>query len=218
MADETPTFLPLFPLELAVFPEEHLKLHIFEPRYKQLIGECVESGLTFGIPPFHERQLASYGTELRVVEVFRTYPNGEMDILTLGLRCFQLVRFLRDVPDKLYSGGEVLFLDNDVEDETSAPEELLQHYHRMHELLGLEPRPAPHPGGNFSFRLAPGVGLAIPQKIQLLSLTREADRRLYLLEHLKRVIPMLESARDIRRRVHGNGHFHKLPPLDVPGS
>ena len=59
-------FLPLFPLNLIVFPHEDLNLHIFEPRYRQLINECLDEKKTFGIPAFVNNKLLGYGTEVEV--------------------------------------------------------------------------------------------------------------------------------------------------------
>ncbi|MCL4691877.1 MAG: peptidase, partial [Candidatus Hydrogenedentes bacterium] len=104
-------FLPLFPLQLVVFPGEKLKLHIFEPRYKQLVGECQGEGITFGIPAYLEGRVAEFGTEMRLLNIFRTYENGEKDVLVEGVAAFQLLRFQRAIPDKLYSGGDVLVIE-----------------------------------------------------------------------------------------------------------
>ena len=81
-------FLPLFPLQLVVFPGEKLKLHIFEPRYKQLVGECRDEKMTFGLPAFFDGRVAEYGTEMRLLTIFKTYDDGRMDIMTEGVAAF----------------------------------------------------------------------------------------------------------------------------------
>ena len=83
-----PSFLPLFPLQIVVFPNENLNLHIFEPRYKELINECEKEGTTFGIPAFLKQKVMEFGTELEVIKVEKRYGKGEMDIKTKGIGLF----------------------------------------------------------------------------------------------------------------------------------
>lgn len=208
-------FLPLFPLQLVVFPGEKLKLHIFEPRYKQLLGECREEGITFGIPAYFEGKVAEFGTEMRLLNIFTTYPTGEMDVLVDGVAAFQLLRFQRDVQDKLYSGGDVAVLENDAVSYAITVDELAAQYARFHELLKSGYTRDRFDVENLSFHIAHEVGLTLQQKVQLLSIPKESERQLMLLEHLHAVIPVLEGANETRKRVKGNGHFKTLPPLEL---
>jgi hypothetical protein len=208
-------FLPLFPLQLVVFPQEKLKLHIFEPRYKQLVGECRELGTTFGIPAYLEGRVAEFGTEMRLLRVVHTYDDGELDVLVEGVNAFHLLRFQRDVPDKLYSGGDVVILENDSVAYAITMEELACQYFRFHELLKSGYARDRFDIENLSFHLAHEVGLTLQQKVHLLSMPKESERQLMLLEHLHAVIPVLEGADETRKRVKGNGHFNTLPPLEL---
>jgi Lon protease-like protein len=215
MLEPTAHFLPLFPLDLVVFPGEHLKLHIFEPRYKELIGECRDRGATFGIPPYTDRRLAEYGTLMNLVSVFHVYPDGEMDILTQGVRPFRLREFIRDVPGKLYSVGEVEYFENCDEASPESVGVLLGLSERLCRLLNADPEAIVKDGAALSFRLGQSVGLNAGQKIQLLSMSREGERQAMLIEHLERLIPALESAESVRKKVRGNGHSQKFPKLDI---
>ena len=80
--------LPQFPLKIVVFPGEQLNLHIFEPRYKQLINECEAEDRTFGIPAFIEKRVMEIGTEVRLEKIVKRHLNGEMDIRTRGVGLF----------------------------------------------------------------------------------------------------------------------------------
>ena len=73
-------FIPIFPLGIVVYPGENLNLHIFEPRYKQLIEECHKGKKPFGIPAVIENKLQDYGTLIQITEISKLYDNGEMDI------------------------------------------------------------------------------------------------------------------------------------------
>ncbi len=209
------TLLPLFPLELVVFPGEHLRLHVFEPRYKQLITECRDQKSAFGIPAYINGGVAEYGTEMSLEEISVTYENGEMDILTKGRRAFHLERFVRDVPGKLYSAGEVTFLEN-LETRGPTPKDALsQRVRRLHELLDTGYVRDDFAGPNLSFQLGQEVGLTLYQKVKLLSLERESEREALIVQHMDDVIPKLEAVGETKRRIQGNGHFHRFPTLEL---
>ena len=98
--------LPLFPLNLVAFPGEKLNLHIFEPRYRELVRDCFTEGLTFGIPPFLDNAVQELGTEMRLLSVEKTHTGGEMDIRTEAIGVFRVRKFLRQAPGKLYAAAE----------------------------------------------------------------------------------------------------------------
>ncbi len=207
------TFLPLFPLELVVFPGEPLKLHIFEPRYKELIRECHEKHSTFGIPTYAHKSLSEFGTEMTVEEVLAVSKNGEMDIQTRGLRVFRIETFHRHVPGHLYSAAEVTFFDPENDPVSTPVEGLEEEWTRFHAILGTS---APNPDfslPNLSYRIASEVGLTLEQKMKLLGMDRELERQAYILEHLRSVAPLLEAVEVTKRRIRGNGHFLKPPPI-----
>src|ERR1044072_2903523 len=104
-------FIPILPLGIVVYPGESLNLHIFEPRYKQLIQECYASDKPFGIPPVIKDRMQDYGTIVRVKEITTTYENGEMDIKTEGEKVFRVLEVIKEIPDKLYSGAIVNYPD-----------------------------------------------------------------------------------------------------------
>src|SRR5579863_5099335 len=105
-------FIPVFPLGIVVYPGETVNLHIFEPRYKQLVSECHSEGKPFGIPTVIDNRLNEMGTLVRITELVKQYENGEMDIRTQGLRVFRMLELIKTVPDKLFSGAIVNYPDN----------------------------------------------------------------------------------------------------------
>ncbi len=211
-------YLSLFPLELAPLPGESVKLHIFEPRYKQLIQECRDTGVRFGIPAFIDGALARHGTEMALEAIHAAYPGGEMDIAVKGQRPFKLERFEREAEGKPYPGGSVVFLPNEPCDPEDLAEALARLYQELRACLGGEE--AEHgPGApgeeGLAFSLAPRLGLSLEQRTELLALQAERDRRQFLVEHLQEFLPILRESSDIRRRVQGNGHFHRFPSIDL---
>jgi Lon protease-like protein len=109
---ERRTDFPLFPLGIVALPHEIVPLHIFEPRYRTMIGECLEHGREFGIVWATEDGLKANGCAMEVAEVLERHPDGRLDVLTRGTRPFRIVeeRF-----DQVYPSGEIEFLDDKAE-------------------------------------------------------------------------------------------------------
>lgn len=186
-AEPATHFLPLFPLSIVAFPGELVLLHIFEPRYKQLIGESAERGINFGIVTLVSGGASSVGTEMKLERILKTHDNGNMDVATRGVRVFELRSFQRDVEGKLYSGGQVTYTRNDPSFEPELQSALMQLYHRMKYLAGSrEVIAAPYPE-NLSFLIGHDVGLTQAQELQLLTMPVERDRQMYLFQHLVRM-------------------------------
>jgi Lon protease-like protein len=198
-----------------VFPGEKLKLHIFEPRYKQLIGECRDHNITFGIPAYMDGRVSEYGTEMRLVTISKTYDDGRMDILTEGIAAFHLDEFVRSLPDKLYHAAHVTIIGNDPTAYAITTDELATQYARLHNVMKTDYLRNSFSTKNVSFEIAQEVGLKLSQKVELLALEKESDRQLMLLNHLHTIIPVLEGVQETRRRIRQNGHFKTFPPLDV---
>lgn len=207
-----PTFLPLFPLNLVAFPGEDLNLHIFEPRYRQLIGECLETGITFGIPTYLNSRLPGYGTEMKVTKLVQRYEDGRLDVKTKGLRVFRIVDFMREVPNKLYAGGEVMFLDQPYQTTEVMPallDKLKILFQLLQTAMSLDTSQP-----NFSYQIAHKIGLSIEQEYELLTLKSEAERQVYLIRHLEQAIPIVAEMERTKERIRLNGHFKNFDPLD----
>ena len=114
-----PTLLPLFPLRVVVFPRTPLPLHIFEERYKEMVGEAIRASSEFGIVLAKEDGIVNAGCTVKVEKVLKKYADGRMDILTRGSRRFEILGLNED---KSYLRGEVEFFDDD--DPGPAPADL----------------------------------------------------------------------------------------------
>lgn len=206
-------FLPLFPLNLVVFPHEDLNLHIFEPRYRQLINECLDEKKTFGIPSFINSKLLGYGTEVEVKQLSKRYGDGRMDIKTKGLRIFRIVDFQNPVKDKLYAGGEVVFIENEDLDEEINPY-LLSLVEKLYRLLKVKvdyDKPEYTP---FSYRIVHKIGISVAEEYELLTITTEKRRQEKLIEHLEMILPVVTEVERTKERIAMNGHFKELDALD----
>ncbi|OWY23371.1 peptidase [Sphingobacteriales bacterium UPWRP_1] len=202
--------LPLFPLNLVVYPGEKLNLHIFEPRYRQLISEAVARETTFGIPAFINNEVGSFGTEMRVVSVERYYPEGEMDITALGLQVFEVKQFYNAIPNRLYAGGEVLFREDNSQPDVVAELDVKQLVEQLYETLRIQKTfPDYH-----SFTIAHHIGLDLEQEYALLQLPAEYERQQFILEHLQQIVPKVIEIERLKLKVQMNGYFKNFKPLD----
>ncbi len=205
--------IPIFPLEIVVFPKEKLHLQIFEPRYKQLIIDCRDDpGLIFGIPYYSPGHNIRYGTLMRLTEISHTYPNGNMDIKTIGLRPFELKRLVKTMPDKLYSGGYIVETYWEEEGDNFLRLKILSHINDLYQLMNIEKIPTEFYGSFISFEVAHKVGLSKEQEYQLLQMISEEERQRFIIDHLERMIPTVKNAEEMRRKVQLNGHFKNIQP------
>ncbi|WP_314513622.1 LON peptidase substrate-binding domain-containing protein [Xanthocytophaga agilis] len=207
-------FLPLFPLTLVAYPHERINLHIFEPRYQQLITECLENGTTFGIPAFINNQIQQYGTEMRVTNLRQRYDDGKMDIETEGLEVFKIQRFENPTKGKLYAAGDVEILTIWGDPQSELVAELMTKVKILYKLLQSELKLRITDYDYFSYQIAHKVGLSVESEYELLKITSEKDRQRYLLKHLEKTIPVMENMEATKERIRMNGHFKHFDPLN----
>ena len=119
---------PIFPLNLFLLPGETTYLHIFEPRYKQLLEDAETEGIPFGVYFHGKENRSNLGTMVELEEVINRYQNGELDISVKATRMFRLEWFFETLNDKLYPGGEIRWYD--LEDR-SVPSEIITEYGRL---------------------------------------------------------------------------------------
>jgi Lon protease-like protein len=199
-----PNLLPLFPLRVVVFPRTPLPLHIFEERYKEMVGEAIREKSEFGIVLAKDDGIVNAGCTVVVKEVLKTYPDGRMDILTRGVRRFEILGLNED---KAYLRGEVQFFDDD--DSGPAPAELrekaLAQYHRLQEAGELQTSEPEAADEQLSFQLAQAVDDLDFLNV-LLRNRSESQRLEQLTDYLTRQVPKLRAAARMRKLAPLNGH------------
>lgn len=204
--------LALFPLQLVAYPGERVNLHIFEPRYRQLISDAEEFGITFGIPTVIDGALRPIATEVRLKEVAKRYPSGESDVRTVGERIFLIENFHEVTPDKLYPGSDVRYLEVDATENPVINEEILALTRGIYELLNIDKDLKDPWAGFTTYDIAHYVGLTLEQEYEVLTLIDSEERQRYLLEHLRNIKPTIEQKSSIKARAQLNGHFKELIP------
>ena len=208
-------FIPIFPLGIVVYPGEDLNLHIFEPRYKQLISECYSLKKSFGIPVVIENKMQDFGSMVEITELSKLHENGEMDIKTKGIRVFRILEIIKDVPDKLYNGAIVNYPENY---ETGSPAMMLKVMNSirdLHKLLKIKKEFKKSDEEIHSYDVAHHIGLSLAEEYELLVLPDERQRQEYLKRHLAKVIPMLAGLEQLKEKIKGNGHFKNLSGYDL---
>ena len=208
-------FIPIFPLGVVVYPGEDLNLHIFEPRYKQLIKECIEQKKPFGIPTVIEKKLQDHGTMVEIAEVSKIYDNGEMDIKTRGVRVFRILELIKDIPDKLYGGAIVNYPDNYQQGKPALMQKVMAGVHDLHKLLKVNKEYKKKEEEMNSYDIAHHVGLSLQQEYELLALFDEKQRQEYLKRHLAKVIPTVAVMEQLKEKIKLNGHFKDLPGFNL---
>ncbi len=203
-------FIPIFPLGIVVYPGENLNLHIFEPRYKQLIVECHGSGKEFGIPTVIEDRVQDYGSLVTVTEIIKTHDNGEMDIKTQGSRVFRILEIIREVPDKLYSGAIVNYPDNYEDGSPDVMRRVINSIRELHKMLHVSKDFKKSDDDLKSYDVAHHVGFSLKEEYELLGLMDERQRLEYLKRHLTKVIPLVAEMEQLKEKVKLNGHFKNL--------
>ncbi len=204
-------FVPIFPLEIVVYPGEPLNLHIFEPQYKQLIRECIDNKKPFGIPPVFDKKVGELGTLVEITEMVKEYDSGEMDIRTRGLSVFKVLEVIKEIPGKLYHGAIVNYPDNIVEPgDSSMADLIMSEVKRMYTLLNVENKFPDRSGAVISYEIAHFVGLSRQQEYELLGLFTELQRLEYLRRHLNSILPLVQELEQLKARIQMNGHFRDL--------
>ncbi len=208
-------FIPIFPLGIVVYPGESLNLHIFEPRYKQLITECHATKKPFGIPTVIEKKLLDLGSLVEISEISAIHPNGEMDIKTSGLRVFRILEVIKEVPEKLYSGAIVNYPETYEQGNPEVMRKVMKSIRDLHELLNVNKDFKKDDAQLRAYDVAHHIGMSLEEEYELLGLLDERQRQEYLKRYLTKVIPMVAGMEQLKEKIKMNGHFKNLSGFDL---
>lgn len=204
-------FLPLFPLEVVLFPRTRLPLHIFEDRYKEMIGEALRESAEFGVVLANQKGVVSTGCTASIEKVIERYPDGRMDILTLGRRRFE-IQTLNE--EREFLRGEVEFFDDD--SSAAAPEGIRKRavaaFEELVKISDQAQRVRPDwSDPQLSFQIAQAVPELNFRQV-LLSMRSEPDRMSHVAEFLEEYTVKQRQIAHVRSVAPRNGHG-KMPPL-----
>ena len=208
-------FVPIFPLSIVVYPGEDLNLHIFEPKYKQLIKECFDQKKPFGMPVVINNKVNELGTLVEIVEISKVYDTGEMDIKTKGQKIFRVLEIIDDVPDKLYSGAIVSYPSNSDHGKKLLMAKVVAAIKELHKLLNVTKPFHKDEEQLSSYDVAHHAGLTLEEEYEFLSLTNELQRQEYLKRHLAKVLPVVAEMEALKEKIKLNGHFKNISGFNI---
>jgi Lon protease-like protein len=196
--------LPLFPLNVVLLPGAPLPLHIFEPRYKEMIGECLAKDAPFGVIRALEQGLAEIGCTAEIVSVTKKYPDGRLDLVAEGRSRFEVLELNRQ---RSFLQAEVLL----VPDEPGTPTQedsarAIQIHLEILSLAGAVQDLSAADRSILSFYLAGSLPLDLDFKQKLLAMRSENERILAVAAYLEGIVPNLRRAAKTREKAGGNGH------------
>ncbi|MEO6406446.1 MAG: LON peptidase substrate-binding domain-containing protein [Ferruginibacter sp.] len=203
-------FIPIFPLAIVVYPGEQLNLHIFEPRYKQLINDCFEQKKPFGIPSVINNEVKEMGTVVEIAAISERYEDGQMDIKTKGLTTFKILEIQKELPDKLYNGAIVTYPQNNMSGSASLMKKIVTGIREIHKQLDIKKDFVKPDDTLMSYDVAHHAGMAIEDEYLLLELELELHRQEFLKRHLAKVIPVMKEMDLLKKKIKLNGHFNNL--------
>lgn len=202
-------FLPVFPLQIVVFEEEILRLHIFEPRYKALIKLSVADHSYFGIPTLVENKLVGTGAMVQVETIEKEYPSGEMDIVCKALSRFEIVEFLPAKNLQIAAGAiveKLSFTNNEDKELNLRITDLVNELMRIN---SLESKDVEFEKFHF-YQWIHKMGMSLKKEMEMAALYTTFDRQIFVLEHLKTLVSSQEELIRMKKMIQLNGHFKKL--------
>ena len=198
--------LPLFPLEVVLLPGTPLPLHIFEPRYKEMIGECLANDAPFGVVRAVEEGIADVGCTAEIITATKEYPDGRLDLIAEGRKRFEVLEVNQE---RSFLRAEVLM----VPDEPGLAEQeekvkAIQLHLEILSLAGAVQDLSAADQNQLSFYLAGSLPLDLDFKQKLLGMRSEVQRIQEVAAYLEGILPKLRRVARTRQKAGGNGHVH----------
>jgi ATP-dependent Lon protease len=209
-----PIRIPLFPLNVVLFPGSTLPLHIFEHRYRVMIRRCLSEGLEFGIILATDKGVATVGCTAAITQRLKEYSDGRCEILTVGRSIFRVVELLEE---KEYREAIVEYLAEDItpssKTELERKEgELLSVFQECHALLYDQPwvTASKEKHEAISYRMAARLPLTLEERQTILEFRAEPERQDFLIQWMTDLVPRLTQQQRIRHSISTNGHDHGM--------
>lgn len=201
----------LFPLNLVLFPESIIPLHIFEERYKELINRCVDDNNVFGIN-LAAPKMQKIGCTAEVLDVMKKYEDGKMDIIITGRQRFELKHFY-DGEESFYVGEVEIIEESEEKIDPELLKTCVEHFNKiissLEELKIDHIDPVKFKNQYPSYYLAAKSGFTVDQRQELLEINSENRRLRYIYEHLTKVMPLIKEADRINRVIKNDGFFNR---------
>jgi Lon protease-like protein len=203
---ERVALLPIFPLEVVLLPGTPLPLHIFEPRYKEMIRECLASDAPFGVVRALEQGIAEIGCTAEIITVTKEYPDGRLDLIVEGRKRFEVLELNEE---RSFLRAEVLLVPDEpgalVQEERV---KAIQLHLEILSLAGAVQDLSAADQNQLSFYLAGSLPIDLDFKQKLLAMRSEGERIQAVSSYLETILPKLRRVARARQKAGGNGHGH----------
>jgi hypothetical protein len=208
-------FIPVFPLGIVVYPGEELNLHIFEPKYKQLINDCFETKKPFGIPTVIDGKIVEMGTIVIIKEISKRYDDGQLDVKTEGIQPFKILELVKELPEKLYGGAIVNYPQIINVGSPSLLRFILDGIRKLHLSLNVEKVFKKEDEKLLSYDLAHHAGMNLQDEYYLLELELEIHRQEFLKRHVVKLLEVMQEMEALKQKIGLNGHFKNLEGFNL---
>ena len=203
--------IPIFPLNLVVFPDSKYPLHIFEERYKILLQKCLTDNSGFGIVASIDKRISEVGVYVKVTQILKTYLNGELDIVVQGVERF-LINSTSLHPDGYYVADVEKYDDENIMIDTRLNDELKSEFEEIVELANFKLEDAFWNNLNSaklkSYKIAEKSGLTYEQQQELLVLKNENERLSYLINYFILIKDKVDRADTIKKIIMNDGYLN----------
>ena len=203
--------IPIFPLNLVVFPDSKYPLHIFEERYKILLQKCLTDNSGFGIVASIDKRISDVGVYVKVTQILKTYLNGELDIVVQGVERF-LINSTSLHPDGYYVADVEKYDDENIMIDTRLNDELKSEFEEIVELANFKLEDAFWNNLNSaklkSYKIAEKSGLNYEQQQELLVLKNENERLSYLINYFILIKDKVDRADTIKKIIMNDGYLN----------
>lgn len=207
------TTIAAFPLGLVCFPGEIQNLHIFEPRYRQLISDCITDEISFAIVPYLNNKAFHLATEIKLHEIAKEYPDGKYDVAVKAIGLVKVHRLTKKMTGKEYPGVKISPLSWDEKPSLELSLTIVPLIKRLYSELGIQDI-VPAPKDFLVRKVVHKLGLSVEQELSLLAIPEEENRQQYILNHLLQFVPTIEKANELRLKAVLNGHFKNINPAN----
>ncbi|MCS6904625.1 MAG: LON peptidase substrate-binding domain-containing protein [Bacteroidia bacterium] len=207
--------VPIFPLEIVVFPGELLPLHIYEKRYIKLVNDILSRDKIFGLLPVSGRQVATTGITMGIEQIAKIYEDKRMDIVVRGLQPFKVIRIITSENRDEYHWANVIYIEQQNQGNLVLEEKVLMLYQTFLKFIHPPFVPEIRRESNIplSYQIAHTCGLSFEQKVYLLEISEEIARLDFLFNHLQKIIQVFKNIENIHQKIQQNSHFKIFPEL-----
>lgn len=200
--------IPIFPLDIVVFPGEIIPLHIFEPRYQELVRQLISGEFdSFGISPVFQQKIQRIGTMMVLVDIKKEYADGRYDIEARAINRYLLEEFEEEMAGYTFPGGRIIDIPDPEPLHEIDNEELKLKVAELFQLLNIREKMPIMSLPFHSYTWAPYIGLTIEKRYELLKMNSEKERQGFIRDHVDQILPVLKEAEQVKQKVQSNGHF-----------